>query len=67
MKVNRKVFDAHTHIGELAAYKFYDLKEPVKPTVIEYPSSKEYIKHMDEYGIDRARFRAALYPKSPCD
>ncbi|MDA2919114.1 amidohydrolase [Desulfobacterota bacterium AH_259_B03_O07] len=54
MKVNRKVFDAHTHIGGIPAFKFYDLEEPVKPTVIEYPSSKEYIKHMDEYGIDRA-------------
>jgi len=54
VKVNRKVFDAHTHIGEIPAFKFYDLEEPVKPTVIEYPSSKEYIKHMDEYGIDRA-------------
>ncbi len=54
MKVNRKVFDAHTHIGELPAFKFYDLKEAVKPTVIEYPSSKEYLKHMDEYGIGRA-------------
>jgi predicted TIM-barrel fold metal-dependent hydrolase len=54
MKVTRKVFDAHTHIGELAAFKFYDLTEPVKPTVIEYPSSKEYLKHMDQYGIERA-------------
>ncbi len=54
MKVNRKVFDAHSHIGELAAYKFYDLAEPVKPTVIEYPTYKEYLKHMDEYGVDRA-------------
>lgn len=55
MKVNRKVFDAHSHIGELAAYKFYDLKEPVKPTVIEYPSMSSFItEHMDDYGIDRA-------------
>jgi len=54
LKVNRKVFDAHTHIGEIPAFKFYDLKEPVKPTVIEYPSSVEYIKHLDEYGVDRA-------------
>ncbi|MGQ0794513.1 MAG: amidohydrolase family protein [Deltaproteobacteria bacterium] len=55
MKITRKIFDAHTHIGELAAYKFYDLKEPVKPTVIEYPTGREYTEqHMDEYRIDRA-------------
>jgi predicted TIM-barrel fold metal-dependent hydrolase len=53
MKVKRKVFDAHSHIGGLPAYKFYDLKEPVKPTVIEYPSAKEYVRHLDEYGVDR--------------
>jgi uncharacterized protein len=54
VKVNRKVFDAHSHIGEIPAFKFYDLEEAVKPTVIEYPSSKEYLKHMDVYGVDRA-------------
>ena len=54
MKVTRKVFDAHTHIGELAAYRFYDLKEAVKPTVIEYPTTGDYLKHMDEYGVERA-------------
>ena len=54
MKVKRKVFDAHSHIGGLVAYKFYDLKEPVKPTVIEYASAKEYLQHLDEYGVDRA-------------
>jgi len=54
MKATRKVFDAHTHIGEIPAFKYYDLKEAVKPTVIEYSSSNEYIKHMDEYNVDRA-------------
>jgi len=55
MKVKRKIFDAHSHIGEMAAFKFYDLDEPVKPTVIEHSSAKEYIDdHLDEYGVDRA-------------
>ena len=32
-RVGRRIIDAHSHIGEMAAWKFYDLKEPVKPTV----------------------------------
>ena len=55
MKVKRQIFDAHSHIGEMAAFKFYDLDEPVKPTVIEHASAKEYLDdHLDEYGVDRA-------------
>lgn len=55
MEIKRKrIFDAHTHIGEMAAYPFYDLEEPVKPTVIEYATTQEYLQHMDEYQVDRA-------------
>ena len=32
-RVKGRVIDAHSHIGELAAWKFYNLAEPVKPTV----------------------------------
>ncbi|HEY8476513.1 MAG TPA: amidohydrolase family protein, partial [Chloroflexota bacterium] len=53
MKARRRVFDAHTHIGEMAAYRFYDLAAPVKPTVIEYPNPQAMLKHMDDHGVER--------------
>lgn len=53
-RVTRRVIDGHSHIGEMAAWQFYDLKEPVKPTVYEFASSKDYVKHMDRLGVERA-------------
>jgi predicted TIM-barrel fold metal-dependent hydrolase len=53
MKVNRKVFDAHSHIGALGAFPYYGLKTPVNPTVIEYATTGEMVKHMDDYGVER--------------
>jgi predicted TIM-barrel fold metal-dependent hydrolase len=53
-RVGRRIVDAHSHIGELAAWKFYDLKEPVKPTVYEFPTVDDYVAHMDRYGVERA-------------
>jgi len=53
-RVGRRIIDAHSHIGEMAAWKFYDLKEPVKPTVYEFPTVRDYVKHMDRYGVERA-------------
>jgi len=35
-KVKGRVIDAHSHIGEMEAWAFYNLKEPVKPTVYEF-------------------------------
>ncbi len=54
MKVLRDVFDAHSHIGPMAPWKYYDLKEAVNPTVIEYPTTEDYLAHMDKYGIKKA-------------
>ncbi len=53
-RVTRQVIDGHSHIGEMAAWQFYDLKEPVKPTVYEFASGKEYLGHMDGLGVERA-------------
>lgn len=53
-RVTRRVIDGHSHIGEMAAWQFYDLKEPVKPTVYEFATSKDYVKHMDRFGVERA-------------
>ncbi len=33
LKVNRKIFDIHTHIGFMEGFKYYGLPEPVNPTV----------------------------------
>lgn len=53
-RVTRRVIDGHSHIGEMAAWQFYDLKEPVKPTVYEFATAKDYVKHMDTFGVERA-------------
>ena len=53
-KVSRRVIDGHSHLGEMAAWKFYDLKEPVKPTVYEFADQKSYIeRHLDALGLER--------------
>jgi len=53
-KVTGHVIDAHSHIGELAPWKFYNLAEPVKPTVYDYPKTHDYLTgHLDRRGIER--------------
>ena len=53
-RVPRRVIDGHSHIGAMEAWKFYDLKEPVKPTVYEFATAGEYIRHMNDLGLERA-------------
>jgi uncharacterized protein len=53
-RVSRRVIDGHSHIGELAAWRFYDLKEPVKPTVYDFPTTAEFTGHLDRLGVERA-------------
>jgi predicted TIM-barrel fold metal-dependent hydrolase len=48
------VIDGHSHIGEMEAWKFYDLQAPVKPTVYDFPDTKSYVQHMDSFGVERA-------------
>ena len=53
-RVTGRVIDAHSHIGELAAWKFYNLPAPVKPTVYDFAGYDEYIKaHLDLRGLER--------------
>tara|TARA_B100000315_G_scaffold65867_1_gene59787 strand:+ start:11201 stop:12049 length:849 start_codon:yes stop_codon:yes gene_type:complete len=54
MKVKRKVFDAHCHIGEMTGYKFYGLPEPVKPSVYDFRDVDAQLQHMDKFGVERA-------------
>lgn len=54
MKVSRKVFDAHCHIGTMKAYPFYGLPEPIKPSVYDFVDKKAQLKNMDKFGIERA-------------
>jgi len=53
MKVQRRVFDAHSHIGEMAAYPYYGFPTPLNPTVFDYPTAAAMIKHMDDHGVER--------------
>ena len=53
-RVPRRVIDGHSHIGEMAAWRFYDLKEPVKPTVYEFATTGDYLAHLDRLGVERA-------------
>src|SRR6476620_9204503 len=52
-KVRGRVIDAHSHIGEMDAWKFYNLKEPVKPTVYEFADARSYLQHLDVVGAER--------------
>ena len=53
-RVKGRVIDAHSHIGEMDAWKFYDLAEPVKPTVYEFSSLEDYRdNHLDRFGVER--------------
>src|SRR6478735_11894877 len=52
-KVKGRVIDAHSHIGEMDAWKFYNLKEPVKPTVYEFADARAYLRHLDGVGVER--------------
>ncbi len=53
-RLGQKVVDAHSHIGAMEPWKFYDLKEPVKPTVCDFGDRSAYLKHMDGFGVERA-------------
>jgi uncharacterized protein len=52
-KVKGRVIDAHSHIGEMDAWAFYNLKEPVKPTVYEFADADAYLGHLDGLGVER--------------
>jgi uncharacterized protein len=52
-KVKGQVIDAHSHIGEMDAWAFYNLKEPVKPTVYEFADRNAYLRHLDGVGVER--------------
>jgi hypothetical protein len=50
-KVKGRVVDAHSHIGEMDAWQFYNLKQPVKPTVYEFADAAAYLRHLDGVGV----------------
>ena len=52
-KVKGRVIDAHSHIGTMDAWKFYNLKEPVQPTVYQFANAKAYMDQMDSVGVER--------------
>jgi uncharacterized protein len=52
-KVKGRVIDAHSHIGEMDAWAFYNLKEPVKCTVYEFADAGAYLGHLDRLGVER--------------
>jgi predicted TIM-barrel fold metal-dependent hydrolase len=52
-KVKGRVVDAHSHIGEMDAWQFYNLKQPVKPTVYEFADAAAYLHHLDGVGVER--------------
>ena len=53
-RVTGRVIDGHSHIGELAAWKFYNLATPVKPTVYDFAGVDDYLKgHLDRRGLER--------------
>lgn len=53
-RLGQHVVDSHSHIGAMDPWQFYDLKEPVKPTVYDFPDTSSYLKHMDKARVERA-------------
>ena len=64
-KVRGRVIDAHSHIGEMDAWAFYNLKEPVKPTVYEFADAAAYLGHLDGLGVERAQRRLSASGRAP--
>lgn len=52
--IKRNVIDGHSHIGEIEAWPFYGIDHPVKPIVYDFPRTKDFLKYMDRYGIERS-------------
>lgn len=52
--MKREVIDGHSHIGEIGAFPFYGLEDPVKPIVYDFPRTKDFLKYMDKYAIERS-------------
>jgi predicted TIM-barrel fold metal-dependent hydrolase len=54
LRVQRKVFDVHNHIGFMDGYRYYGLPEPVNPTVYCDNDRSAKIEMMDKLGVERA-------------
>ena len=54
-RVTGHVIDAHSHIGELAAWKFYNLAEPVKPTVYDFADDHDYLEGTSTGAVSNGR------------
>lgn len=52
-RVRGKVIDAHSHIGTMEPWRYYNLKEPVRPTVYEFENARGYLDHLDALGVER--------------
>ena len=52
-RVPGRTIDGHSHIGAMDAWKFYDLKEPVKPTVYDFATARD-VPAPYGVGIERA-------------
>jgi uncharacterized protein len=53
-RVPGRVIDGHNHIGFMEPFAYYNLPEPVNPTVFEFTDWKDYLKnHLDLYGVER--------------
>ena len=56
-RVPRRTIDGHTHIGSMEPWKFYDLRQAVKPTVYDFGTTRDFVAHMDDL-----RLAGALRP-----
>jgi predicted TIM-barrel fold metal-dependent hydrolase len=54
LKVNRKVFDIHNHIGEMESWKYYGMEHPVNPTVFSDNDRRAKVAMMDQLGVERS-------------
>ncbi|MBQ7738676.1 MAG: amidohydrolase [Desulfovibrionaceae bacterium] len=54
LKVTRKVFDIHTHIGWMDGFNYYGLPKPVNPTIYTDNDRRAKIEIMDNLGVERS-------------
>jgi uncharacterized protein len=54
LKLNRKVFDVHNHIGEMEGWKYYGAEQPLNPTVFSDNDRRSKIAMMDDLGVARS-------------
>lgn len=53
MGFGRKVYDCHSHVGEVPPWPYYDSEEPISPTVRPPCTTEELMEYMNARGVEK--------------